>query len=248
MSDVAICILSRGGFSKPNLWKMFIENSSNINYYLHNKHPVEGWESQYSIPNIIPTGWGKISLVEATIELFKEALKNTNNSHFALVSGDSLPLQSPERIYQKISSLKSSHINCNGGFRARRYWRISDKELIKPKFFTKHGQWIILTREAAEFFTKQTYFDAFKDMVASDEHYFGTIANLHNIKYIRSKHMHAKWPASYSRHPICYKRVPSTLIKDLQKQDFLFIRKIHHNASVPRKLLIDTYNANINSI
>ena len=108
---IAFCFLSYGNLNQSNIWKHFFINNSEYNIYIHNKNPITDDFKKYSIPNIINTKWGDISLVKATIELLKEAYKCEDNHYFILLSDSCIPLHNFNYIYDKIINYNCSIIN-----------------------------------------------------------------------------------------------------------------------------------------
>ena len=76
-TKIALCFLTYGNLSQPKLWTHFINSKYNI--YIHNKYEFTGVFKRYCIKNKVETAWGNISLVKATLNLFKEAFKNKEN-------------------------------------------------------------------------------------------------------------------------------------------------------------------------
>ena len=69
---------------------------------IHNKDKFTGEFNKYCIENKVDTSWGDISLVKATLNLFKEAFNNKDNRYFILLSDKCIPLYSESQIYDKV--------------------------------------------------------------------------------------------------------------------------------------------------
>lgn len=77
-------------------------------YYIHYdaKAPLiklDSLKNQLNIHivrNRIDVNWGGFSMIEATLVLIQAALANKNNRHFHLMSGDCVPLKTPEQLAQ----------------------------------------------------------------------------------------------------------------------------------------------------
>ena len=87
---IALCFLTYNNFSQPIIWESF--QYSKYNFYIHNKENFSGTFQKYCIKNKVPTKWGNISLVKASINLFKEAFKFEENKYFVLLSDKCIPL------------------------------------------------------------------------------------------------------------------------------------------------------------
>lgn len=197
---IAICVLATNGFSQPKLWNCFLKGSSDkFNVYMHNKNldaNLTELEKTFLISNTVETEWGDISLVSASLEIFREALKNQENQYFILVSGDCIPANDKEYIYSYYMSSCRSSLQCRAFNEklAKRFNCISDKELFKIENFQKHSQWVGLNREAAQFFIKNDYTHKFTNCLAPDEYYFGTIMKTLGIDFEIKDAMHLTFP------------------------------------------------------
>jgi hypothetical protein len=90
---IALCFLTYDNLSQPKLWENFINSKYNI--YIHNKYKFTGIFEQYCINNKVETKWGHISLVKATLNLFKEAFQTAENKFFILLSNTCIPCITP---------------------------------------------------------------------------------------------------------------------------------------------------------
>jgi hypothetical protein len=75
---VAFLNLSLNSFNHRIIWNSFFEQGDKdiFNLYIHSKDKKCFLFKDYFIKNTVPTKWGHFSLVEATIELMKTALKD----------------------------------------------------------------------------------------------------------------------------------------------------------------------------
>lgn len=122
--------------------------------------------------------WGDISMVDAMLELFREAMAQDGYERFVVLSGEDYPIESNDAIYARLSRPGIEFIN---GTRLRNnvqvegfwFWKLSNKLLVrcirkllymagirkKPylmienrKWDVYHGsQWIALSRECAQY-------------------------------------------------------------------------------------------------
>ena len=121
--------------------------------------------------------WGDISMVDATLELFHEALKAGAYERFVLLSGEDYPIQSNDTIYARLTQREQEFIN---GMKLKNtvqvegfwFWKLSHRFTVrcirkllhllrirkKPWFFVEGrkweiyhaSQWVGLTRECAQ--------------------------------------------------------------------------------------------------
>lgn len=190
-----------------------IKNGFNI--YIHPKNIVDDKYKKYVIKNIIQTQWAKFSIVEATINLLKEAIKNEDNKYFILCSQDSFLLQNKNMLNKYNEKLSSfNYIN-------------SYQNLYKT------SQWWILNRIDAEIIctTENKYKNIFKNIKlqgAPDENYFLSVLQRENklYKYNNVINIYIRWiKANIILHPITFNKLTNYDIIDIKRQNCMFIRK-----------------------
>ena len=81
MKKIALCFLTYDNLAQPELWYNIL-NDKKFNVYIHNKNEFECHLNthKFCLDKRIETAWGHKSLVEATLLLFKKALKNNDNA------------------------------------------------------------------------------------------------------------------------------------------------------------------------
>ena len=92
---IALCFLTYDNLSQTELWNRELQKTALYNIYIHNKkyfcdHVTHFHD--YCIDDIVPTKWGHISLIHATLNLFKEAFLTKENEYFILLSDKCIPL------------------------------------------------------------------------------------------------------------------------------------------------------------
>lgn len=216
------------------LWAAFfkganLNSNGNCSIYIHNKFPIRGQFSYYSIPNRTATAWGKISLVKATLLLLKESFKDTNNKFFMLLSESCIPLYSFVEIYRKIfdynSTVMSGYITVDC---SKRYKSLLHKNFFTKANFKKQSQWILFKRDTVEFLIKNDFTHIFgKDAIVPDEHYFVNVCEKYNLPYINRNLTFVNWVESDTPgHPKIYTTVSEDYKKLIRSKGFLFIRKV----------------------
>jgi len=235
---IAFCFLSYGNVNQSNIWKHFFINNSEYNIYIHNKNPITDDFKKYSIPNIINTKWGDISLVKATIELLKEAYKCEDNHYFILLSDSCIPLHDFNYIYDKIINYNCSIINefeNTEEYIKNKYDQMNDKLKYKLENFKKQHQWILLKRDLVEWYINNIYFDDFKNINTPDEYYFINLFNRFNLskKYkLKSQPLtFVNWNElsnnpKYRILPKTYDYLSEMEYNLITKNNYLFLRKI----------------------
>mgnify|MGYP000223743036 FL=1 len=102
---IAFCFLTIDNIHKAELWEDFFKgHEDKYSIYLHPKNPekVDPAYKKYILGNLVETKWGDISLVRATLNLFREAYKNQNNKICVLVSDSCIPLNNFDYIYNEL--------------------------------------------------------------------------------------------------------------------------------------------------
>ena len=143
---IALCFLTYNNLSQPHLWKNFI--NSNYNIYIHNKDKFTGVFKQYCINNKVKTKWGHISLVKATLNLFKEAFQIKENKYFVLLSDKCIPLHNPDVLHKKITKISNNMLKSfktipGTKWHSWRYGTIAKKDFFDEDNFYGQSQWML---------------------------------------------------------------------------------------------------------
>tara|TARA_B100002019_G_scaffold268657_1_gene260812 strand:+ start:2892 stop:3683 length:792 start_codon:yes stop_codon:yes gene_type:complete len=204
-NSLAFCFLTRGSHNQENLWLNFLKEATpnSYNIYCHNKNAFkhsDNFLSKYEIPNKIPTEWAGISLVRATLLLFKEAFKNTDNKFFLLASESCIPLWNfnfiKDRIFEYDNNLIYESVNWrpnSGDWNEAQRWQKINHYIKTPRDFKKSSQWLCLDRSTVEFILENDETEYFRNVWAADEHYFLTMINKHRINYLRYPFTFSDW-------------------------------------------------------
>lgn len=241
---LAFCFLTYTNLSQPKLWNIFFRNSSEYNIYIHNKFNLSDTTfNKYRIRKPIPTKYGHISLVKATLLLFKTAFDaDKNNEYFILLSDKCIPLYDFNTIYKKIIKQNSSIISCFTG-NIDRYDNLKNMSFFDRDKFMKQDQWMILKRNDVDFFINNDYTNIFgNNIFAADEHYFVNICNKFNINYIKDFITYVnKYEKSdndiYRPEPKTYSKLKNSVIDKIKRiyPNILFMRKIARECAIPTK-------------
>lgn len=221
---IALCFLTYGNLSQPKVWEKFINSKYNI--YIHNKNEYTGVFEQYNIKNKVKTRWGNISLVNASLNLFKEAFKTEENEYFVLLSDNCIPLYSADQIYNIIKNLNNNLILSFNQHRER-YNSLADKSFFNKDTFMKQHQWMILKRDTVKHFIENDYTHIFGDnFIVPDEHYFINIINKFNISFINKQITYVNWNENsdlkkYRKKPKTYSKLTNKNIENILKSGAL---------------------------
>lgn len=245
---IALCFLTYGNLSKPEIWSKFI--NPNYNIYIHNKYDFDGDFKKYCIENKINTKWGNISLVNATLLLFKEAFQTNENEYFVLLSDKCIPLYGSADIYNKIIKMNNNVI-LNYNLNRDRYYTLYHKEFFNYNDFMKQHQWMILNRNTVKFFIDNDYTHIFGSTFdVPDEHYFINIMNKYNISYINKKITYVNWnepsdSSKYKNYPKTYDNLTMDIVNNVLNSGCMFMRKISSTCNIPDELMLK-YEDDIN--
>lgn len=166
---IAFLFLTIDNLYHNNIWKLFFNNATNYKIYAHSKYD----SNLPQIKHKIPTKWGDISLVKATLLLMEESIKD-NNDMYILLSDSTVPFRSYDYILKYLSDKQNYTSNI---------------EFIKPNLY-KMSQWWIFNKDTVKKILSLTskYINDNRfnrtQLGAPDELYFATIMRENNIKSI----------------------------------------------------------------
>ena len=177
--SIALCFLTVGDLTQPESWRRFLAGTDQMSVYCHPKNPT-AVQTDFLRLGIIgdlqPTEHGHVSLVQATLRLFANALRNPDHSHFVLLSETTVPLVDARIVETTLSqdfaqkSLIPWSVTQPGSEHFNRQFNMPKECRAEP--FYVHDQWVILSRKHVDLLLAKPRIDCFQDMFAADEHYF----------------------------------------------------------------------------
>lgn len=245
---IAFCFLTYGDLSRPDFWNCYFNGyvfGRDYDIIVHPKEPgkVVSEYQKHIISSPIPTEWGDISLVRATLSMLRESYRRKND-FFVLVSDTTVPVTSfkilqqqlliDNQNYLKTSRLKHGDINRYIHGIAKDFYTTINKNLIK------HHQWFILNRETVSFLIDPSndYTSKFEKMFAPDEHYFGIMLGLHDIPFTDRWTTFADWTRTTDKR-VSSKRLRPAAFFELSKEYVMYIRHTFNPLFI-RKILPET--------
>jgi hypothetical protein len=176
--SVALCFLTVGDVTQPALWRSFLASGGDARVYCHPKNPEDiatEFLREAIITDRVPTRHGTVSLVDASLNLFRAAFEDRRNEHFILLSETAIPIVRFADIANQLAkhkgkSLISFLVPAPGSEHFRRQRSLPSGCVFNP--FFKHDQWVILSRNHVEALVGKPKLDCFENMFAPDEHYF----------------------------------------------------------------------------
>lgn len=220
---IAFMFLARGELPHEDLWETFFSfhaPPSFFSIYWHTQpdyKPVNhSFFRPYQMKHLIPTQWGTMSLVEATRNMIRQAIKDPENKYFALFSESCIPLLPFSVWYRGMMQYadKYSLVNaCDFGAKNMETltrWR-PDLDTVpgfSPEKFRKSAQWVALNRKHATIVANDAILaPKFHVVKPSDEHYVASLLALHNLDNETTcgdGFTHVVWPDLRSAHPATY--------------------------------------------
>ena len=193
---IGFCFLMYKGLAQHKAWVKFFKKADpeSFEIYCHSKKPKKAERQKLlkgkHISTHIKTKWADVSLVEASLNLFKEALDDACDYIF-LLSDTCVPIHTFNFIKNKIKDKKSIiHYNVRESLSgtgdgeyfditetSRRYKKSkSIKNYVKESEFIKAEQWVALNKKDAKaVLDDPTLIEYFDDVFAGDEHFVPTV-------------------------------------------------------------------------
>jgi hypothetical protein len=239
---VAFMFLTRGEPHQKILWEeFFAEHEHQFSMFTHAKYPHQVnsplWRDTI-IPEYVPTGWGRVSLVDATLRLLAEAIKDPSNEKFVLVSESCVPIKPFSRVYQELTKDRRGLLNWKAPAQdaaGEKGHRASKAIGLPRSFWRYHSQWFALNRESAQLLLDNNRVPHFDGVFAADECYVGSVlaslgCDFHH-HFARKPLTHVKWVGGKA-HPHRYDELTGDDFRALQSSKCLFARKFGENSNI----------------
>lgn len=255
MNKVAFLLLTNKDFERKDIWsKFFSQKDDRYNLYVHSTENSEmDWINKKRVQKRIKTSWASFSLVKAQNLMLAEALLDTENTTFILLSESHCPLYGLTEMIDRLLSLHGNYFSKEDYEDIARRWDRSKfsraSSVVHRSYFGFASQWWILDRETATFFATEAnkYEPLFKNTWFSDEHYYITLCNFKGIKYNLEGKTYNNWNLNTSSpfisivkrsKPKTYFNVHNNFIDVLRNRKYLFFRKIHKLSKINVKKLL----------
>lgn len=154
-SKIAFMFLTSGSLPFEKLWEKFFQgHEGQFSIYLHSSREKPVHVSPLFIGRDIRSEkvyWGQISMVDAEKRLLANALQDSDNHHFVLLSDSCIPLQSFVYVYNFLMETDISYVDCFDDPGPLGMGRYSEDMLpeIENKDWRKGSQWFALKRQHA---------------------------------------------------------------------------------------------------
>lgn len=184
---LALMFLTKDGIHHPEIWQEYVDDwNGDCSVFYHSKtghFDNAEFPSAKPVSRTIETKWGCVSLVQATLLLLEEAIKNPKTTHFALVSENCVPARPAAELRRALTMDPRPRINWTNLEEMRHQMpdkagRIYSVNGIRDRYWHFHDQWWILDRAAVFAILQNDRTVDFSGSFAPDECYFGTVLAL----------------------------------------------------------------------
>ncbi|DAC81788.1 TPA_asm: glycosyltransferase [Monosiga MELD virus 2] len=239
---VAFLFLMVNDHKQSSLWEDFFRTADgnfNCSIYVNVKYPenIDSFLKRHIIPsNYTDTKWGSIGLVQAQIELYKEALKDDANTHFCLLSDSCIPLYNFNETVKRLSERGNSVYEFREQSVYSQMKQIVSKDISQN--LVKHHQWIHLTRESVEVVVRnELRLKEFECLFCPDEKFIGTILKINKVHYNRIMTTNVTWIAG-QMHPKSWNVLTEKDINYARARGSIFLRKVTNSLQVNKQHLL----------
>lgn len=199
------------------------------NIYIHPKYPDKHtWKRDKIISNIVETGWGYI--VNAYLQLFKEALKDPDNYYFLTISESCIPIKTFKSLQQ---FLFDNNISIVQNMRPSRYdmdVRVSKELKNKYPTILKHYARMCLTRDIVNKLVSSDNINDFINMHVGDEFF---LTSIYPFPYLSFAITHDDWESINKIKKYIKNKIKHLYVKQ---------EKYNQDLTDKIKLLQDEYN------
>ena len=232
---IIFCFLTYNDIMPIKYWNNLFNGIDNSKYqvWIHSKFNIN--PKIYNFPiNIIKNkiktnNKSDISIVKATIQLFKESSENNNKARmFVFCSQNCIPLYDFNFYYELMLNLNKSIISSIDFNSKNRYYDLHQylKDLINYEEFVKQQPNMILIKEDIELLLKNDFTTYFSNLQCPDEHYFiNVLLNIYKKNIIKSQTHFCNFDVSKTQ-ALNFKNVNESFIKNIKNMGFLFMRKV----------------------
>jgi len=249
MKRIALCFLTYHNHEQPEVWTRFIaDGGSCVSVYVHAKNPEWIWQpflKDHVISDLVETAWGRASVVQATLRLFGEALRDPENYKFVLLTQACVPLLPFDRVYGELTSDPRGLIKAFPNNRPERYDALSDrvKGRLPPAAFAKQHANMALSRSLVETALQTNLCEDFDGMESADEHYFINLLRLAGVDFgaeIADRQITYCNPQTHKTQAIWHTGISAERVHALREKGYLFMRKVAATEHLPLAELVGT--------
>lgn len=238
----AFLFLMRGDHNLPEIWQEFFDGAGVVpKIWVHAKDrgavrfPLF---REATHVEALPTQWGHVSLVRATLRLLRAAFDESDATHFALVSESCVPVKPLPEIIRRLALDGRSRIGWKGvlDMMPSHRERFDKSKGIPLECWGLQHQWMMLDREAAAWILMEDHTNAFEEVFAADEHYFATMLAMSGYPLkTRVRNEPPTWVDwRGGGGPATWTTTPERLVLDLLESPAFFARKFASGSDIGR--------------
>jgi hypothetical protein len=184
---IAFLFLTRGDVHQPEIWREYVDSlGDRASVFSHPKSEAAqrgGFLDGTAVDGLVPTRWGDVSLVKATLRMLEAAMSDARTSHFMLLSESCIPVRPADELIRALQLDPRSRIGVEPLAEVQRKnpdkaGRIHSARGIATDHWHFHDQWLLLDRRAAAEVLREDLTERFSGVFAADESYFGTVLSL----------------------------------------------------------------------
>lgn len=230
---IIFCFLTYNDIIPIKYWNDFFKNISTDKYqvWIHPKYFID--QNIYNFPvNIVKNkiktdDKSGISIVRASIQLFKESIQNNYGKNIIFCSQNCIPLYDFNTYLNLLNKLDKSIISSKH-FSKNRYRHIHYdlKKYITEDNFVKQQPNMILIREDVELLIENDYTFYFENIQCPDEHYFINILQFVLKKEVIKSQTHFCNFDLNKTQALNFKNPGNNMVNYLKNKGFLFMRKV----------------------
>lgn len=238
---IAFMFLTRGEVNNVHVWEKYFQDADSSKYriVIHAKNPsalTSNLWAKSTVLKPIPTAWGTISLVKATIYLLQTAITDPSVTKFILLSEFCLPTTNFDIMYSTITAETTrSRINWTVGKNMDRYGIIKSYLNMPAHNWAKQSQWMCLDRKHVTTLFSPMNTNILNQQLndymycpAPDEHFFINnllyVVRINNNEIINHPITFVDW-SNKSKHPVTFTSVIKDVIELCRKNNIFFARK-----------------------
>jgi hypothetical protein len=244
---VGFLFLTRANVNQPGIWEDYLASAGDrARVYSHCKTPGElapdSFLRERQISTRVPTAWGSISLVEATLAMIREALDDTEITHFILVSESCVPVRPFSSLSRSLRLDARSRLAMHSLETVRKWGnlekarRLDALEGIAPEHAWFQDQWMCLNREDALIVSEKDWLPHFRNVWAADECFFSTVLSAAGktpgMGLLNRQVTWTKWRGG--AHPQSFSQVLPRLAAEIADSGCFFARKFGPDSDIGR--------------
>ncbi|KAG8049371.1 hypothetical protein GUJ93_ZPchr0009g341 [Zizania palustris] len=192
LPKVAFMFLTRGPLPLAPLWERFFNGSGPVLFSVY-VHSTPGYRPDFPPTSVfyrrqVPSQvarWGETNMFDAERRLLANALLDSGNERFVLVSETCVPLHGFPAVYRYLTQSRHSFVGSfyDPGPHGRGRYRAGLAPEVSPEQWRKGAQWFELERSLAVFVVgDDRYYPKFRELCRPpcyvDEHYLPTVLSI----------------------------------------------------------------------